>query len=348
MAATLQQISAAAGVSTRTVSRILQGPSDAPHRSETRDRVLAAARKLGYRPNAAARAARTGRFNAVAMLLGRRQEQTYLRTGLLDGVYDVLERHDQHLILARIPDEELTDEQYVPKMLREWMADGVLVNYVYGFPARMVELIDRYDLPCVWINDHRADDCIYVDNLGASQVATRKLLELGHQRIAYASLSYAATHDLSEGHYAAADRWKGYEQAMRDTGLTPGRLSLPSFADRNVWAGEIAAQLRSPDRPTAIIAATENDAASVLLGAAMAGLSVPRDLSIVTYAGGLSSTSGCAIDTMALDRPRMGVEAARMLLQKIENPRTPQPSMAIRFEYRPGSTLGPVSPTSLD
>jgi LacI family transcriptional regulator len=356
MNTTIRQICEATGLSSRTVSRILRRPDDSPHTVETRQRVLGAAQQLGYRPNAAARAARTGRFNAIAMLLGRQQEKTYLRPGLLDGVYDVLERHDLHLTIARMPDSSLTDETVVPRMLREWMADGMLINYVYGIPPRMVELIERYALPSIWINDARDADCVYAANELAGFEATQRLLELGHRHIVYVELDLPQGTDLTRQHYAAANRWSGYVRAMAARPLTPRHwgadpqepAALSDGLEQAGWTERVIRLLQSPDHPTALVAATERESAAILLAAATLGLRVPEDLSVITFAGGLSIVSGRAVDSMALDRRAWGAEAARMLLEKIEQPTLKLPPRVMPFTYRPGGSIGPPRQGSWD
>src|SRR4051812_31228185 len=112
-------------LSQRTVSFCLSGSDRVSE--ETRKRVLKVANELGYRPNRSALSMRTGRFNAIALLQSAHVEYSYLPESLLVGLHEGLASREIRLVLASVPDEKLTDGQYLPSVLREWSVDGFLV-----------------------------------------------------------------------------------------------------------------------------------------------------------------------------------------------------------------------------
>src|SRR5688572_22758476 len=189
MSVTIKEIARRTGLSVPTVGNVL-GRSGDRYSAETRRRVLEAAAELGYRPNSSARAMRQGRFGCAALILSRSRQQThsFIPTGLLDGLDNELGRHDMHLTITRLSDEELSHDDFVPKVLRQHMADGMIVNYTHGIPPAMLDLIHAHHTPAVWLNAKLNEDCAYPDDLGAAKAVTEELLKLGHRRIALVHL----------------------------------------------------------------------------------------------------------------------------------------------------------------
>ena len=318
------------------VSNILNAKAHL-YRPETRDKVLRAAREMGYRANAAARATATGRFDSVALLLSTLPDRSTLFRGLIEGIHDALAARDLHLTLARLPDEKLADRGYVPKILKQCLVDGLLINYFDRIPPALVEMIDTYRLPVVWLNSRQEANCVYPDDEDAARRATVRLLALGHRRVMFVNYS-------GDTHYSAAARYAGYAAAMRDAGLVPR-----SAREVTPRAGRVEAARRWLDvdlsqRPTAVVAYSSTSAWPVREAAMSLRRSVPRDLSLVTFEDHPCNEVGIQIDTMVVPEAAMGREAVRMLLERIEAPGPPLPNAALPFDYAPGETLVPPAP----
>jgi len=322
-----------AQVSQTTVSFVLNGRTDMPISAATRDRVLAAARELGYRPNRSARAIQSGRFGCVALLLSTVEQRSVLLTGLREGILDGLVEQDLHLVLARLSDAALTDEKYVPTILREWFADGLLVNYNSEFPEAMVRLIEENQLPSVWVNLKREKDCVHPDDIGVTREAAERLLSIGHRRLAYMTWHGVA-------HYSAGDRIAGYEQAMAAANLAPEVIASPNGTPTLAECEEILSR-PADRRPTAVVTYSEGMSNRLLLAAARLGLSVPRDLSLVCVADRLSKDSGIPIDTMVLPEYEMGKASVGMLLAKIADPSQAMSPVSLPATYESGATVAP-------
>src|ERR1017187_4920803 len=147
----LDQIAQELGVSKKTVSRVLGGKrSPVYHKATERSRqILEIARRLKYRPNAAAKAVVTGKFHCVTLLLSPlREEYSVIMPGLLDGMYDGLAEQNYHLMMARVEETEIQMQapHSLPKALRENMSDGFLINYFGKTPDRLIEWIKSYDI----------------------------------------------------------------------------------------------------------------------------------------------------------------------------------------------------------
>jgi DNA-binding LacI/PurR family transcriptional regulator len=328
---TIQDIAMRANVSPRAVSYALNGTGRISQ--VTRKRVRALADQLGYRTNTAARTTRTGRFGAVGLLLSSREGRSNLPSRLLAGIHDALARHDLMLNLVQLPDDNFTDSTSIPRILREKACDGLLVDFILGVPQRMLELINEHRVPAVFMNSRHDADAVYPDDFQAGQIATRKLIDAGHRRIAYVS------HDISHEtpHYSVMDRRAGYESAMLEAGLatltSTHRRSKHEFLD--VFTG----WLTSPDRPTAVVTYSPSMVAVSMVAAARLGLRFPEDLSIVTFA---SQPFGLVrdIDTLITPEEEMGRLAVEMLLTRI-NDGQHTPSRRLAFTWSPGESIAP-------
>ncbi len=345
MPVTLQHIADRAKVTKMTVSNILNGRYE-PVRSaamKRAKRIRKIAAELGYRPNTAARAVSLGRFDAAALILAEDQGASHLPPRLLQGIHAALTARNLHLIVAALPDQALTDEGFVPKMLREVLADGLLVNYNARIPARMIELIRDFHVPSIWINSKQDEDCVYPDDRAASIEATRSLLEAGHRRIVYLDCTHEP--DRAPDHYSGIDRYEGYADTMQAAGLNPVQFGTPRLRDaqgpgRLIPA--IAELLASPDRPSAVLAYSDLEGRATLAAAAVAGLSLPADLALIQFSDVVASDMGYFPATMLLPEIRVGGEAVDMLAEKMADPMNPLPPRAIPFDFDTGQTFGPV------
>ncbi len=341
MPVTLRQIAEQVGLSAITVSRILGGKGDR-HSPETRRRVLTAARRLGYRPNTAARAISTGRFGCIALLLSADRFFGRLTGGLMAGIQDVLEDRNMHLTVARLTGEKLKGPADAPKVLREWTSDGLLLNYHFNIPAYLRDLIRASRIPAVWINSKHPADCAYPDDFEAGRLAAGKLLEAGHRRIAYVDYSVGAD-QLGEAHYSAVDREAGCLAALREAGLGP-RSIRPQNKHQLVRLGREGFSrrwLQASDRPTGIVTYGDSVACAVMVAARGLGLRIPEDLSVVTCADEPVVSPGYRVDTMLVPQRPLGRAAAEMLLEKVDRPDHDLEPRAVPFGYKAGVTIAP-------
>ncbi len=331
MPVTLKQIAEQANCSVMTVSNVLNNKGDM-YRPEMRRRVLEATKRLGYRPNAAARATRAGRCGNVTLLSSVHDEQSNLPTGLLGGLQESLAQHDLRLSFARLPDEKLTDPQYMMKLLRLWSADGILVNYTHGYPLRMIELIEQYRLPAIWLNCRLEYDCVFPDDVAAGRLAAEHLIGKGLNRIAF--VDYAAGwKDLDQMHYSLKDRQEGYEQAMRDAGLEPWVVREDYHVSGSDRLAVSQRWLEDCDPPQGVVA--YSGAQSVELAMAVRGRQLGRDYDMVVFADRRITMASGPVATVVIPQWRLGEQGTAALLQKIESqqarlaPVTIQPELAL-------------------
>jgi LacI family transcriptional regulator len=271
-------IARACGVSRPAVSMALAGkPGEVS--DDTRARILATAARLGYRPNAGALAVRTGRFQALALLLDR---ASYLPQELLLALNHACSTRGLHLVVAdATADDLLAGEKSTSqtKILDHLLADGLLINWGVTPAPELRTRLAAGPLPLRWLNQRLGGNCIHPDDHAASAALVAGLVALGHRRIAFSGLLGS-----SNDHYSWPDRLAGYRDSMRAHGLP----ELLHHADGAIadGAGRIAAArtfLAQPDRPTAVICYSAVAMYAYHLAARDLGLRVPVDLSLAGH-----------------------------------------------------------------
>ena len=222
------------------------------------------------------------------------------------------------------------------KLLRLWSADGILVNYTHGYPKRMLDLIEQYRLPAVWLNCRMQRDCLYPDDVAAGRIAAEHLLSQGLKRIAF--FDYAAGwNDLDQAHYSLRDRQEGYEQAMHDAGFEPvvirDAYHVPS-------AARFDASQRWLDRYEPFEGLIGySGAQSVELALAMRGRMVGRDYQMVLFSDSLVTIAGGQAPTVVSPNWQMGQRAVQALLDKLESGEHSSSPIALEPELvLPGSS----------
>ncbi len=324
----LKDVAAATGLHKMTVSRALRNVGRM--RPETRQRVLDAACKLGYRPNAAAAAMRTGRTGCIALFSSMRPQASHLPLPALAAILEAVAGNGGFLAHAALPGRaDAADAARLPWLLSRHMAEGVLLNCTQAAPPHFEEFLRRTGLPAVWMNHKRSANAVYPDDAGAARKATAQLLALGHTRIAFVRPERAS------GHYSVADRAAGYEAAMRQAGLQPDVLALARGWDQ--WdkpiasrLGPLAGVLGDPARrPTAVITGSDGP---VMLGLLHGlGLRVPDDVSLVSFSGSASHAVEQMVSRVLIPFEAMGRKAVEMLFRMIESGTRDLPAIALPY-----------------
>jgi DNA-binding LacI/PurR family transcriptional regulator len=339
----MQDIAEKTGLSRPTVSLALRDKGTLS--AETRRRVRVTAQELGYRANASARAMRAGEFGTIALVLSAHSGRSYLPQQTLEGICDTLGEQELHLTIARLPDEKLTDAGFVPKIIREYCCDGMLIDYTDDIPEEMIELIESLQQPVIWLNRKQNHDCVYPDDVAIGRQATQRLLSAGHRRIAYVDRG-TGWKQLSKAHYSQRDRQAGYVEAMSAAGLRPRilRRDDSDIAETPREFHQAMVDLLGEDgRPTAFVTYSRVFAQNIATAALRRGLSVPADVSLVTVCYQAEVTvDGLQIDFVMTPTRAYGVAGVEALLTRCEEPAAHLPPRAVApREFRQGQTVAP-------
>lgn len=343
--ATIQQIASAAGVTDVTVSRILTGSYRAKRPDAVRraDRIRRLAEQMGYRPSAAARATRTGRTGYIGMI-----RSPSLSLSVHAPVFDMAideALHHRDLCLVRDVIDDLDDQP--PRIVRENAVDGLIINYAFGTPARIREILDRSRMPALWVNRKRDANCVYPNDKGASADATRFLIERGHRRVAFLQipLHQSLKQRNIEPHYSIVDRCDGYESTMHAAGATPHVEVLPMPEDlQSLKAGWLLqgciAFLKKPDRPTAVFC--DFNGRTMLHAAEICRLRVPQDISVIAFDNDAGADERVAVDRVLVPYRPMADTAVAELCELIEQPTQQRPPVKLPFEFHRTGTVAAV------
>lgn len=277
MRTTVRHVAEYCGMAASSARDIL-GERGHLYSEKTRQRVWEAARKLGYCPNASARAMRRRRYNAHSLVMGCHSGESFLPSRLLAALDIALSEHGLALHLRHVHEHELTGGG-VRETVQGLSVDGFFVNYLCRLPEVLLEIIRKNRLPRVFLNRREPVNAVHPDDRGDLARLTRRLIDAGHRRIAYFNPFQYAEGDR---HYSHDDRRDGYLDAMREAGSPP---HLVPAADGNgpvAIAGAVHQLLTSATPPGAVVTYGWEVGATVLSVARTLGLSLPRDLAVST------------------------------------------------------------------
>jgi LacI family transcriptional regulator len=250
--ATMNDVAAVAGVSLKTVSRVVNG--EAGVRPETAERVQAAIAILGFQPNAVARSLRVGRsLPLIGLVIGDLANPFYF--GIARGVEEVA-AESGFLVISGSSAEHVSREHDLVTTLGSQHIAGLLV-----VPVSNRSVPDRdAPMPTVFLDrpaPGRRADCVLVDNQGGAQQGTSYLVMQGHRRIGVVGDEQSL--------YTTAQRVIGFRTAFANVGL-PCDASLVTYGASTVALAEAAAHrlLDLPRPPSALFALNNRACVGVL------------------------------------------------------------------------------------
>ena len=313
---TMRDIAEATGLSQSTVSRVLNGaPTVVPISEETRERVLAAAKELQYRPNPLARGLR----GASTMLLGLivREITDPFFAGAIEAVTVEAAQRGYNVVLGAA--HARADEAIALwGVLEARHCDGILLLGDMRDQPRLVADLAGASVPVValWQGSEPSDvTSVGVDNAAGIHAVLDHLVELEHRRIAF--VGGLGLGDIKERHDAFVEHVTGL-------GITlPAGYELNGPNDLAAGVAALHRLADRPDPPTAVVASTDVLATGVLRGAAERGLRVPEDISIT----GFDDIPSVAFTIPALTTVRMPVnEMVRTAVRLVLDPRSADPA----------------------
>lgn len=281
-AATISDVADLAGVSIKTVSRVLNGE---PHvRPALKQRVVQAVQELAYTPNQAARRLAGNKSYLIALLYNN-PSPSYVAE-IQTGAATRCRALGYHLIVEPLEREQGNDPAPVTNMMKTLAPDGVILIPPLSDDVELLSQLAQFGAPVVRIAGYRDGPGLKLrtPERDAGRMAVEHLLARGHKRIAMVA--------PPTSHEAAAERLLGYRDALTQAGL-PIDEALVVTGRFDVESGQEAAAklLALPSPPTAIFAANDEMALGVMRGARESGLSIPGDLSVIGFDDTPSSRS---------------------------------------------------------
>lgn len=318
---TLLDVARRAGVSRTTASFVMAGRTDMRISAEAEHRVLHAARELNYRPNLMARGLRTKLTRTIGLVSDTIASEAFAGE-LIRGSLSTALLHQHLLFVGETEGDDTVEMQLVQDMLDRGV-DGFIYASMYTRPARPPSGLRGHRvvlLNCV-ADDHRIP-AVLPDERGAGRAAARLLLGAGHRdRIVMVGETPAEV-------YAARERRTGVEEVLAEQGV-----ALAGSVDCRWWPESSYAAVRkffaSGADPTALICLNDRVAFGVYQAVAEAGLTVPQDLSVVSFDDShLASWLRPGLTSIAIPHFELGRRAVELLLADVpahEVHRVPMP-----------------------
>ena len=322
MPTTIGDVARRAGVSTATVSRVLTGQGRA--RPETRDRVVAAARDLGYRPSGVARSLRQRATRTIGLIVTDIENPFFPQ--LVRAVEDAARELGYAILLCNADDDPERESGYLELLVDRWV-DGVVIA-ASSLGGRHREWLADAPLPIVLVNSAERGvglSTVASDNRAGGDLAASHLLELGHRRFAV----LAAPPRNIDG----PARLAGARAAIAAGGVAEDAIRV-AVGDAGVAGGERAAAeaLAADPGLTAIVAYNDLMAIGAMRAVRAAGRRVPGDVSVVGFDDvDLAAYVDPPLTTVAQATSEMGRWAVTRLADEL----------AARSAARVGAEAGP-------
>ena len=313
---TIRDIAERAGVSTATVSKVINQRHGVA--AATYSRVMSVIEETGYQASLVAQSLRNARTNVIGILVADLEP---FSTELLRGSADAIRNTGYELVVYSAggrPDEHAGWERRYLSRLSGTLIDGAIV-----VTPTVVDV--NYGAPVVAVDPHTGTShlpTVDADNLRGAQLATEHLIELGHKRIGMLT----GRPDL----LSARLREQGFREAMAAAGLAVNE-ALVLAGDYDERSAPAARELLGRrDRPTALFAANDVSAANAIGVATAMGLGVPDDLSVIGF-DNIPEFALTEPPLTTIEQPirQMGREAIDMLVRLIRGETLPQTHLTL-------------------
>ncbi len=332
--ATIYDVARAAGVSTTTVSHVLNGTRHVS--DETQARVRQAVEELRFRPNSLARSLVRQETRTLALIVPDNVNPFFAE--LARRIEDHGFSAGYNVILCN-SDRNPTKEQAYLDMLISKRVDGIIVMTMSSDLEKLQPLLDTRIPVVMFEREYEQIDAVLLDNVAGGYDATRHLLDLGHRRIGCIGGPDAQTR--------SHERVRGYEKALAEAGIRTD-LDLIQAGDWTYTGGQGAARalLQLPSPPTAIFACNDLMAIGTMSAVWERNLRVPEDVSVVGLDNiALSAFFHPPLTTVATPKLEVGQRLCQLLLDRISGELPPAPQrVTVRGELLVrGSTAPPVT-----
>ncbi|MET9885164.1 LacI family DNA-binding transcriptional regulator [Streptomyces sp. NPDC006430] len=306
---TRDDVARLAGTSTAVVSYVINnGPR--PVAPATRERVLAAIKELGYRPDRVAQAMASRRTDLIGMIVPDARQPFFAE--MAHAVEQAAAERGKMVLVGNSDYRDEREVHYLRAFLGMRVSGLILVSQ--GMSERAASEIEAWDARVVLLHERPEaidDVAVVTDDIGGAQLATRHLLEHGHE---YVACIGGVENTPSVGD-PVADHVEGWRRAMRESGRSvEGRLFEAPYNRYDAYRVALEV-LSGPNRPPAIFCATDDQAIGVLRAARELRIDVPGELAVAGFDDVKEAAlTDPPLTTIASDRPAMARAAVDLVL----------------------------------
>jgi len=311
----IKEVALSAGVSTATVSRLLNNPSTVS--SETAERVNEAIARLGFRPNFNGRNLRAGRSRTIGVVVPTLLNTVFAQC--LQGI-ELAARALDYSVMFTATEYRRQEEAAAVELLLSHRVDGVILTVADASASQTLEVLDSEAIPYVLTYNQPQQSVrlsVSVDNHGAAYDAVTHLIALGHRRIQMLSGHF---HDSDR----AVQRYHGYLDAMRAHGLAAlapievARHTGTTAADTDL--DYLQAFVDPQQRPSALFCSNDLLALAAMRDLRTLHLQVPGDVSVMGFDGiPLGELMVPVLSSAVQPSELIGAVALRTLVAAIES-----------------------------
>ncbi|MEI6895362.1 MAG: LacI family DNA-binding transcriptional regulator [Colwellia sp.] len=317
MKATINDVAKKAGVSFKTVSRVIN--NELSVRQLTREKVQLVIDELNYRPNLAARNLAGSKSFSIAYIYDN--PNAYYIIDMQNGILSACKQQGFELMIHPCDTKRTNITEEIVNMVKQTRIAGLVLTPPLSEMPKLVKTLIDIDVKVVRImsGDKAPDElspCVMVNDREAAQTITQHLIDLGHKDIAFLA--------GDAKHMSTTERYKGYRRALKASNIDYEK-SLVIEGDYSFDSGVNGAeQLLLADgkhnRPTAIFSCNDEIAAGALFAARLMGIAIPEQLSIVGFENSPFSRQAWPKLTTA-DQPNTDIakDAANLLINQIRN-----------------------------
>lgn len=315
--ATLADVAERSHVSISTVSLVLRNKGNIPQ--ETRQRVLDAARQVGYRIKTPPSKLTEGStpLRTVGVLAKSSEGDSPLAnpfySQVISGIEEACRQRNINMLLAILPTDKNNYPLDMPRLLAEDHAEGLLlVGALVDRPLEM--MLDQNGAPVVLVDayaPYREYDSVVTDNYHGMYQAVSNLVSQGHRAIALIGTGGSTFPSVAE-------RRDGYLQALKDFSLRPHCIDC--WPEREAIARALRKRLDDHPDITAVVGANDETALETMRALQAAGRRVPDDISVAGFDDiAIAGLSNPALTTMRVDKRGMGQNALELLIWRMRN-----------------------------
>ena len=305
---TIRDVAKLAGVGIATVSRVLNNKGEVS--PTTRRRVLEAAKSLGYIPNSLARSLISGRTKKVGIVITTLLNPFY--AAVVTGIESVLASRGYTLALYNSNEDPKKEREAILTLI-EQRVDGLILAPV-EYESENIKYLIEHQIPFVLVARRVKEsnvNFVVADDFKVGKIATEHLLEKGHRKILFLNSWKSSSAKL---------RLEGYEEALKEAGLSPNEKFIYSLAPNVEVKPILESVLLNRNRPTAIFCFCDSIALEVIKVLKSIGLRIPEDMAVVGC-DNLDYTEllDPPLTTIDISRFEMGVKAAKILLELLDS-----------------------------
>jgi DNA-binding LacI/PurR family transcriptional regulator len=325
---TIRDVAEKAGVSTATVSFVLNNNPNEVISDKVKKRVLEAAAALSYHPSATAAGLKRKHTHNVGLIFYKEDDaiaNQFYSFVVQGAVKEAIER-DYNLLFSFMG-SEYSGFNDLPKVIRERNVEGVL--FIRHTLPKMIRDLQSFGLPIVAIDNLpriKGIDSLQIDNRLGAGLAASHLVELGHERLAFVG--------PVEVPPSVEERLEGFAERAQSFGRgKPQLIQASALTFDAAYAAALKVFKAKGKAPTGVFCANDEMAAGVLRAARSAELRVPSDLSVIGFDDiAMSSYTDPPLTTIGVVKEHLGRRAMSLLIERIQGSKA-----------KPHSELAPVS-----